>query len=159
MKREAWEYLWIRIFVFIDIFELVIRAYYKLSLFYIIRSFSVKIDEAKGLGASLDTSPRFCRHIFELIRKAYFKVSFLYISWSSFSVDLKRMLCDVLIFSSFIYCVSACGPCLILLSAKFSSHVQKIYSCRCLEIVLWRLGNKVMYNLTISFSSVCRNLS
>lgn len=76
---------------------------------------NVRIDisnSSKNLGILLDRSLRFREQTAKNIQKAYTALRLLYPHKSYLSRDTKKMLCETLVLSQFIYCAPVYGPCL-----------------------------------------------
>nr|CAI5824394.1 unnamed protein product [Callosobruchus analis] len=87
--------------------------------------------EAKNLGLIFDTAMRFDKHVSACIQKAIFKLKSIYPHRHYLNRDLRRMLCDSTILSTFNYCDVVYGPCLTAANAQ---RIQRVQNC-CLRFI------------------------
>lgn len=102
--------------------------------------------KCKNLGVLLDSDLRFVDHVNNLIRKGYYVLRLLYANKHVLNFNLKKRLCELLVFSIFSYADIVYGPCI---DSVTRNRIQKIQNSCCRLVFGLRKFDRVTNNLKI----------
>lgn len=102
------------------------------------------VESARNLGLVLDRSMRFREQICSQTKKAYSSLRLLYPHRSTLSINTKKMLCETLVLSQFVFGAPVISPCVDLDAKRRMQRVQNscirfIYGIRKFDHVSFKL--------------------
>lgn len=87
--------------------------------------------ECGSLGVVMDNTFRYRQQVSRYVRKAYSNLKILYQHRYYLSIDVKLMLCNSLVLSTFMYCSTVYGPCI---DGRDRKRIQRVQNA-CLRFV------------------------